>query len=125
MIIIMSALPVEATAAPLPPLPSKDPLSAEQWGIFSAIADAVTPSFTPSKGNRLLQHPLRREVFDGAAKRIQTLARLDASNADLATAYLGESSTQPEFREHFTRLITFFMSETSRNGLLFILNALK
>ncbi|EME47783.1 hypothetical protein DOTSEDRAFT_69651 [Dothistroma septosporum NZE10] len=121
----MSALPIEATPAPLPPLPTTDPCSAEQWRVFSAIVDVVTPSFTPSKGNRLLQHPLRRDVFDAAAKRIQSLANLDANNADLATAYLGESATaQPELRDSFTRLITLHMSDTSRNGLLFILNAL-
>lgn len=122
----MSTANEDKTATPLPPPPSQSPLSDEQWSILSAIADTVTPSFSPSASNRLLQHPLRGEVFDATAKRIRDLATADAAASDVVPAYLAESATaQPEFKEHISRMLAFYMSETATKPLLFILNALK
>lgn len=141
----------------LPSLPEQEPLTAEQWSILTAIADAVVPSLTrtndqqhsspsPSasasndqhspcrqhssnhqhsalKANSLLQHPLRIEVYDAAARRIEKLSK---STHETTTAYLGESAAeQPEFKELVSRLLTFHMSDKAKNGLLFILSALK
>ena len=112
-------------ASPLPPLPETDLLSAEQWGILAAISATVVPSFSPYTGNRLLQHPLRREVYEGAKKRIALISGRDPSD-ELVARYLNESAIdQPGFRENVSRLLSYYMNETSRNGLLFILNALK
>lgn len=125
-----TATTVEPTAAALPP-PPEDPFTPAQLGILSAIADAIVPPLISRskshKGNtRLLQHPLRNDVYDDAARRISDLARLDASNQDLATAYLGESATaQPEFKDSVQRLIGFYMPDHTRKQLLFILSALK
>jgi hypothetical protein len=109
---------------PLPPSPTTDPLTAEQWGILAAIADTVVPSFTAAKGNRLLQHPLRTHVYEAAKSRIAQIAGI--ANVGLVETYLGESATaQPEFRNAISRLLGYGMDEGSRSGLLSILNALK
>lgn len=111
--------------SPLPPPPETDLLSAEQWDILAAISATVVPSFSPYSGNRLLQHPLRRDVFEGAKKRIASISGRDA-NDELVAEYLSESAIDlPAFRANVSRLLSDYMDETSRNGLLFILNALK
>ncbi|OQO05775.1 hypothetical protein B0A48_09869 [Cryoendolithus antarcticus] len=90
---------------PLPPSPEQDPLTAEQWSILAAIADTVVPSFTSSMGNRLLQHPLRSQVYDTARNRIAQLAGASVGS-DVITTYLGESATStPEFRNAVSRLL--------------------
>lgn len=117
--------PGTRTASPLPPPPETDFLSAEQWGILAAISATVVPSFSPYTGSRLLQHPLRREIYEGATKRIASIARRDASD-ELVASYLSENAIDhPGFKENVSRLLGCYMDETSRNGLLFILNALK
>ncbi|KAI5368221.1 putative glucose-methanol-choline oxidoreductase, long-chain-alcohol oxidase [Septoria linicola] len=110
---------------PLPPAPKEDPLNPQQWSILSAIAETVVPSLTrASDGNRLLQHPLRDEVYNTAVKRISTLARLNDAD-ETAVAYLSESAAgQPLFKEMVARMVAFNMSDTAKNGLLFILTAL-
>lgn len=111
---------------PLPPPPKQDPLSPEQWSILAAITDAVVPALTRTSNaaDQLLQHPLRGDVYDTAVKRIQTLAKHDAD--ETAVAYLSESAANhPMFRESIARMVAFNMSEEARNGLLFILTALK
>ena len=121
----MSAANEDTTATPLPPPPTQDPLSAEQWSILAAIADTVTPSFTQSTGNKLLQHPLRGEVYDATAKRLRDLST-DAASSDVVPAYLAENATaQPEFKEHMMRMLAFYMTETARKPLAFILSTLK
>lgn len=113
------------TASPLPPPPETDVLSAEQWGILAAISAAVVPSFSPYTGNRLLQHPLRRDIYEAASKRIALIAERQADD-ELVAKYLGESALDHAgFRENVSRLLSQYMDETSRKGLLFVLNALK
>ena len=113
------------TPSPLPPLPGKDVLTGEQWSILAAIADTVVPSFTSSTGNRLLQHPLRSEIYEAATRRIEESNGLDAGDG-LVAEYLGESATaQPGFKENVSRLLGFYMDDTARNGLIIILKALK
>lgn len=117
--------PVPRTASPLPPLPETDLLSAEQWGILAAISATVVPSFSPFTGNRLLQHPLRREFYESTSKRIASISGLKPDD-ELVANYLSESAIDhPGFRDNVSRLLSHYMDETSRNGLLFILNALK
>lgn len=112
-------------ASPLPPPRGSDLLSAEQWGILAAISATVIPSLAPCTGNRLLQHPVEKEAYAGASRRIAAIAGPEVSN-ELVDKYLGENAfDQPAFRENVCRLISDNMDETSRKGLLFILSALK
>lgn len=111
-------------AIPLPP-PPKDPFTNEQWGILSAIADTVVPSFTPAKGNRLLQHPLRSEVFGEARARLKGLAGAGVERG-LIDEYLGESATaQPEFKASLVRVLGNGMDSETRNKLTGVLSVLK
>jgi hypothetical protein len=110
-------------AIPLPPPPNHI-LTAEQWGIFAAIADTVVPSFTPARGNRLLQHPLRADVYASVKDGVQQIA--GAPSDDLIDAYLSEiASAQSEFRNSVLRMVGYQMDDAAKNGFLFILNALK
>jgi hypothetical protein len=110
-------------AIPLPPPPNHI-LTAEQWGIFAAIADTVVPSFTPARGNRLLQHPLRADVYATVKDGVQQIA--GAPSDDLIDAYLSENaSAQSEFRNSVLRMVGYQMDDAAKNGFLFILNALK
>ncbi|SMR46624.1 unnamed protein product [Zymoseptoria tritici ST99CH_1E4] len=119
----IQSVAVEQTKTPLPPAP-EGVLNTAQWSIFSAIATTIVPSIAQSaQGNRLLQLPVRKELYNPAVSRIANLC--PENDAGLITAYLGESATtSPQFQEHVFRLINNHMSETDRNGLLFILNAL-
>lgn len=116
---------VTRSSSPLPPLPTKDPLTAEQWGILSAIADTIIPPLTACQGNRLLQHPLRFEIYEQTTKRIQRLAGVESSDG-LVASYLGESATaNPAFKDSISRLLSQYMDGRTRDGLIFVLNALK
>ena len=111
-------------AIPLPP-PPNHVLTAEQWGIFAAIADTVIPAFTPAKGNRLLQHPLRADLYAAAKDNVQQVAGVSPDEG-LIDAYMGESATaQPEFRHALLRMVGYQMDAAARKGFLFILGALK
>lgn len=118
---LLGARPPPAIPLPAPP---NHVLTAEQWGIFAAIADTVVPSFTPARGNRLLQHPLRADVYATVKDSVQRIA--GAPSHDLIDAYLSENATaQSEFRNSLLRLVGYQMDETAKKGFLFILNALK
>jgi len=107
------------------PSPPENVLTAEQWGIFAAIADTVIPSFTPAKGNRLLQHPLRADLYAAAKDDVQRIAGASQEEG-LIDAFLGESATaQSEFRHGLLRMVGYQMDAAARKGFLFILGALK
>ena len=112
-------------ASPLPPLPDNDVLTTEQWSILSAIADTIVPSFTACKGNRLLQHPLRREIYETVERRIEQLAKPEQDDG-LVAKYLGENATaQPEFRDNISRLFAYYLNDEARSGLIKVLSLLK
>lgn len=112
------------TPSPLPPLPS-EVLSKEQWGILSAIADTVIPSFTPLEGNRLLKHPLRIEVYKASCEYLENLATAP-DRPSVVARYLGENATdQAEFKNNVTRLLSWNLHDQARQDLLFILSTLK
>ncbi|RMY68819.1 hypothetical protein D0863_06866 [Hortaea werneckii] len=120
----LHAEPIRQKPSPLPPVPDHDFLTAEQWGILFAIADAVVPSLTALDGNRLLQHPLRREIFEAACSRLETQVGLEGGR-DLAQQYLSESATaQRAFKDGFSRLVNSNVPQDVRNGLTFIARAL-
>lgn len=111
------------TSIPLPLPP--DVLTPEQWSIFAAIADAVVPSLTPAKGNRLLQHPLRADVYATARNRILSIAGEGLENG-IVDNYLGENATaQSEFKHAFQRLLGYDLGKSSRDQFLITLSTLK
>ncbi|KAK3627006.1 hypothetical protein LTR56_019437 [Elasticomyces elasticus] len=115
---------VRQAPSPLAPGPEVDVLTPEHWAILSAIADTIIPSFTPLAGNRLLQHPLRREVFEGSCERLEQGVNHEDAHV-LTTHYLAESaSSQKEFKEGLTRLVNVQLHDAARKQLVFILNTL-
>lgn len=122
----MTTEPPREDPPPIPlPSPPDHVLTSEQWGIFAAIADTVIPSFTPAKGNRLLQHPLRADLYAAAKDRVAHIAGAPLEDG-LIDAYMGENATaQSEFRHSLLRMVGYQMDETAKKGFLFILNALK
>ncbi|KXT07178.1 hypothetical protein AC578_2418 [Pseudocercospora eumusae] len=116
------------TDTPLPPLPDQDPLNAQQWNILIAIADAVVPPLAPtdaSNTNPLLALPLPSDLYHSARTSIQRFSNTQHADDATVTAYLAERATSsPQFRELISRMVALHMSETARNGLLFILSAL-
>lgn len=110
--------------SPVPP-PSADPFSNAQWSILAAIADTVVPSFTPFKSDALIQHPLRRDIYDSTFQLVTKMASLEGEK-DIVTTYLDERpSTQPEFKEHLNRLLADYLDPSNKNQLLLILSALR
>ncbi|KAH9819812.1 long-chain-alcohol oxidase FAO4A-like [Teratosphaeria destructans] len=110
--------------SPLPPLPDHDALSAEQWTILLAIADAVIPCLTSSGGNRLLQHPLRRDVYEASSRRLEQVANFEGGR-ELVSGFLGESASSFQaFRTGISRTINIHLPEQARKELLFVLSAL-
>ncbi|EMC92046.1 hypothetical protein BAUCODRAFT_274597 [Baudoinia panamericana UAMH 10762] len=106
------------------PLSVRPALTAEQWDIFSAIADTVVPSFSLQASNRLLQHPLSREIHEAACRRLQQ--GVDSEDAqELIASYLGEKATaQQDFRESINRLLTQYCHDDAYNKLTTVLTAL-
>lgn len=121
-------MPVEQTPSPLPPPPANDVLTAEHWAILSAIADTVVPSFTPAEGNRLLQHPLPREVFEASCRGLERGLPVDngAHDRELSAQFLAENATaQAEFKDGLRRLMNLYLPEEVRKNFMFVLDVLK
>ncbi|KAF2815869.1 long-chain fatty alcohol dehydrogenase [Mytilinidion resinicola] len=124
----MAAVPVEIISpkqAPLPPLPEVDPLTAPQWKTLLAIADAVIPAIQPLAIARpRLELAVPDNVYLTALSKLKGLAPKGTDEAVLE-AYLKESaSSNPAFREAFTRIVGQWMPQQSRNDLLMVLNIL-
>ncbi|KAK3671331.1 hypothetical protein LTR78_008791 [Recurvomyces mirabilis] len=115
---------VRQIPSPLPAPPEHDVLTATQWGVLTAIADTVIPSLTPLEGNRLLKHPLRKEIYEASCRRLEQQC-ISSSHHNLAAGYLQElATTQSEFRDGIRRLINIHLPEDARKQLLFILTTL-
>ena len=116
---------VRQTPSPLPAPPGHDILTANQWGVLNAIADTVVPSLTLLEGNRLLKHPLRKEIYEASCRRLeQQCISLDHHN--LAVDYLQElATTQSEFQDGIRRLVNVHLPEDARKQLSFILTTLR
>lgn len=115
---------VSTTPSPLPPLAASNALTEEQWNVFAAIVEAIVPSITrvgaasaPATG------ALNSAVYDKAVQDIRQHG--GPEDANLISEYLAESPTaNAEFRDSINRLLTEYMDDDQRKGLIFILNAL-
>ena len=112
--------------SPLPPPPASatSALTSDHWNILLAVADTVVPSLTPENGNRLLQHPLRRDVYELSCKRLSR--DLGDGQHDVVATYLAEkASAQAQFFEGIRNVVDLYMPEDARSSLVGILNALR
>jgi hypothetical protein len=114
------------TAAPLPPLPAADPLTAAQWKTLLAIADAVIPSIQPfSKARPSVELAVPDAAYVTALSTLRGLAP-QGTDEKVLEAYLKESaSSDPAFRESFRRIVAEYMPQSSRGEFGMILNILK
>ena len=119
---------------PIPPLPAsldQETLTEAQWATLSAICEAVVPSIRsghPSdKGSahNASYHVVSAEDLERTKAVIRQTTKPDAAERTLEDDYLCESPTSyPAFKEAVFRFIGRFIDQDSKNGLLFILNAL-
>jgi hypothetical protein len=125
------SLPTESVspkAAPLPPLPSEDPLTPEQWKTLLAIADAVVPAVRPvSLANANTEVPITDNEYSTAVGALIALIPESDPDAQVAAKdYLAESaSSNPEFRLELHRVFAMYMPQSTKSQLGMILNVLK
>ncbi|KAF2461906.1 putative long chain fatty alcohol oxidase [Lineolata rhizophorae] len=133
----MDKVPSVTTSAPapspLPPLSTADPLTAEQWRTFLAIADAVVPSIV-SEGDPSSTIPVMATGFDDVvgtlARGMPKSAGADAANDQdrtaLARDYLAESaSSNPGFKPTAWRMLAQMPADARKQltGVLNLLNS--
>jgi hypothetical protein len=122
----LTAQPVSPKAAPLPPLPSEDPLTAAQWKTLFAITDAIIPSIQPIAIARTkTEIPATEYEYSNAINTLKKLSP-EANGDEVAKQYLEESaSSHPGFKENLWRLVACYMPQSTKKELLMVLNILK
>jgi hypothetical protein len=124
----LPAEPVSPKAAPLPPLPSEDPLTPEQWKTLLAIADAVVPAVKPmSLANAKTEVAITDNEYSTAVGALIALVPESDPDAHVAAKdYLAENaSSSPEFQLELQRMFAMYMPQSTKKQLGMILNVLK
>jgi hypothetical protein len=112
--------------SPLPPAPSTDPLSKDQWHTLWAFADAVVPAVhqgdvTKSSPNLILDSSDYGVAFN-AIENYNLLGK----HPNLAKEYLEEKpSDNPLFRQNIYRLLSLYVPKDLFNQLTLGLTLLK
>jgi hypothetical protein len=124
----LPAKPVLPTATPLPPLPTEDPLSPEQWKTLLAIADAVVPAIKPSSiAKAQTEVAVTDNDYSTAISELRSL--IPEEDPDAATAakeYLANNATSnPAFRLELQRIFAMYMPHSTKKQLGTVLNILK
>jgi hypothetical protein len=122
----LTTQPVSPKAAPLPPLPTDDPLTAAQWKTLFAITDAIIPSIKPMAIARTkTEIPATENEYTSAISMLKRLSP-EANGEDVAKQYLEErASSNPAFRESLWRLVACYMPMSTKKELLLVMNILK
>ncbi|KAE8867474.1 hypothetical protein PTNB73_05568 [Pyrenophora teres f. teres] len=119
--------PVSPRATPLPPLPSEDPLTPEQWATFLAIADVVIPAIKPMSTAKVHTEVAVPDTDYSTAVGILK-ARSPANDPDAETAvkeYLEDyASRDPAFRAEMQRVFAIYLPHSQKKDLCMILNVL-
>ncbi|KAI8932956.1 hypothetical protein NX059_010425 [Plenodomus lindquistii] len=119
--------PVSPKATPLPPLPSKDPLTPDQWKTLLAILDAVVPAIKPaSTANPRIELVVADTEYSSAvSKLIGLVPSTDTNPEDAVKQYLEDyASKNPLFRQQLQRILSMYMPQSQRNQLSTILTVL-
>jgi hypothetical protein len=120
--------PVSPKATPLPPLPTEDPLSPEQWKTLLAIADAIVPAIKPaSVANVQTEVAVTDNDYSTAISELRGVTPEDDPDAEAAAKdYLAESATSnPAFQLELQRIFSMYMPQSTKNQLGMVLNILK
>lgn len=121
----LSTETVSPKAAALAPIPAEDPLTAAQWTILLAIADAIIPAIEPiSVANTSTTIPAKDNEYSAAISALTSLTP-QAGGEAVAKSYLRESATSnPAFREGLHRVIALYLPQSSKKELGLVLNIL-
>ena len=112
-------------AAPVPPVPTDQVFSDLQWKTLLSLADTVIPAIRTSQEAKPSDKVISAANLDVAVSALASSIR-SPDSVQIATKYLEESaSANPLFREALQRLFAAYVHQEGRNGLGFILNALK
>ncbi|KAF2744005.1 long chain fatty alcohol oxidase [Sporormia fimetaria CBS 119925] len=120
----LPAQPVSPKAAPLPPVPKVDPLTAAQWRTLLAIADTIIPDIRPASIADFQTHYVVSDNDHSTA--LTTLkGRFSGTTDALAKEYLQESaSSDSQFRDAWHRLFGLLMPQQAKRELTVVLNLL-
>jgi hypothetical protein len=123
----LSTEPVSPKATPLPPLPSEDPLTSQQWKILLAIADAVIPAIKPMSTAKTRTEIAATDTdYSTAISKLRALT--PENDPDAVTAvkdYLDDYASQdPAFRAELQRVFAMYMPQNQRKELCMVLNVL-
>jgi hypothetical protein len=119
---------VSPKATPLPPLPTEDPLSPEQWKTLLAIADAVVPAIKPvSVADSRTEVAVTDNDYSTAISELRALTPEDDPDAETAAKeYLADSATSnPAFRLELQRIFSMYVPQSTKSQLGTVLNILK
>ncbi|KAF4550582.1 Hypothetical protein D9617_16g013700 [Elsinoe fawcettii] len=108
------------------PASPSDGLTEAQWQTLASLAEAVIPSIADSETATKSKH-VSKSVLEvtRAIKGITQTTKPDSTESALVSEYLAESITQlPSFKDCILRFITYYADSETKDGLLFILNAL-
>ena len=117
---------ISPLAAPQPPPPSGEVLTAEQWITMLALGDALIPAVEEaSLSTNNDKESLDRESYRTLVQSIED-AQLPRKNAKLVRSYLAESASNvPKIKESVHRTISQYVPGEARQGIRTVLSALK
>lgn len=111
--------------SPVPPVPTEQVFSEIQWKTLLSLADTVIPAIRTSEEAKPSDKAVPAANLNVAVSALASSIR-GPDSVQIATKYLEESaSDNPLFREALQRLFATYVHQEGRNGLGFILNALK
>lgn len=116
-------------ASPIPEPPEGEYFTEDQWRILLSIMDAIVPSIhsdsTAHPHDELSQLAIPDAKW-GAAVNHLNATLVDPPDTDTLGVYFAEKpSDNPDFKDLLERTLVFYVREDARNGLIFVINALK
>lgn len=122
------SLPLSAVLdSPLPPTPPGDTLlTPTQWATLLAIADTIIPSVKPrSSANPALDRVVEDTEFNSISDGLQSSVNGENSTGELVQNFLNETpSSVPQFQEAICRIISNYVPNDGRKGIVSMLDAL-
>ena len=116
----------EVKLSPLPPLPTEDPLTKDQWRTLLAFADTVVPSIVPSSqcSNPKLELAVNETDYAVAFNKIE--ASVAGKEPGLARNYMLQKASDIQlFRDNLYRLLSLYVPADLKLQMTLGLNLLK
>jgi FAD binding domain len=116
----LNASPVKPKASPLPPRPTTDPLTPDQWKTLLAIADTVIPTIVPqSVAKPATELSVDDNSYSTILSKLQDTCLASGSvEPELAKQFLAErGSENPAFKEALYRYLAFYLPSDLKKKL--------